>query len=303
MATKIKSEVLIARFGNTILDLGFTSMPNAILFYKNRLKINAKEYLLISGVLAFTGRGLNEIHDKYLNPDGKSFIRQRKSLIEKGLLTCKVVKTIKNGKPFTAGIVYDFSGLLKKVEEIIEYDKSVQDSEAPVETVEYQLVLPGFEEFDEKPTEIPTTKKYEMRTEIIPQEIVKVEENTDEEDDFIKEFEALHFEVLRENIDLKARVRYKEYLTNAFRKRNSEYKKAFVKAKEMLMALEFAKRTSFKLQDFVIKALYMRSEDFVVSVLDDAYKIPSGMEKVKALFQALTDGINIEEAYKNACKT
>ena len=114
-SSKIKSEKLVAKFGNAMLDYGFTTIPNTILFYKNRLEITAKELHLIIMVLALNGRGLYEINDKHLHPDGKSFIRQRKSLEKKGLLKCEISKGIRDGSFTTLGIIYDFNGLRKKV--------------------------------------------------------------------------------------------------------------------------------------------------------------------------------------------
>ena len=299
--SKIKSETLVSRFGDAMLDNGFTSIPNTILFYKNRLGITAKELHLIIMVMALNGRGIDEIKDKALNPDGKSFSRQRKSLTEKGLLKYEVVKCFKKGQFVTLGVLYDFSLLKDKVTELVEYDNKVMESEAPVEAIELEPALPGFDEFENRPVEIPhaNNKKLETYNNIKNQK--EISNITNEESDFLRAFQKLHFKCLNESIDFNKRKKYLGYLLRGFEKKKNNFNVAIEMAKQMFMNIKPSQRTSLKLQDVVCNAL-IKIDDKKINnnSIDDAYKIPSGIDVLDNLLNKIKTGTSIKEAYKNA---
>lgn len=296
-SSKIKSEKLVARFGNAMLDYGFTTIPNTILFYKNRLDITAKELHLIIMVLALNGRGLYEINDKHLHPDGKSFIWQRKSLEKKGLLKCEISKGIRDGCFTTLGIVYDFNGLRKKVEELVNYDNTVLESDA-VEKIEDAPPLPEFQEFEEKPIDIPKPK-HDDDSSFSSSSSLHL---TNEQENFIKSFEALHLECLGKKINLAYRKKYREYLLAGFEKSNCDFTVALDNAKKMFRNKSPSERTSLKLQDCVLNAFLKKDRQLVYDdkIPKTKNKIVRGLDVASQLLERIASGVVVEEAYRYA---
>ena len=296
---KIKSEKLVAKFGNAMLDYGFTTIPNTILFYKNRLEITAKELHLIIMVLALNGRGLYEINDKHLHPDGKSFIRQRKSLEKKGLLKCEISKGIRDGSFTTLGIVYDFNGLRKKVEELVDYDNTVLESDA-VEKIEDEPPLPEFQEFEQKPIDIPKPKHNDDDDFFVGSSSSL--HLTNEQENFIKSFEALHFECLGKKINLAYRKKYREYLLAGFEKSNCDFTVALDNAKKMFRNKSPSEHTSLKLQDCVLNAFLKKDKQLVYDdkIPKTKNKIVHGLDVASQLLERIASGVVVEEAYRYA---
>lgn len=326
---KIKSQKLVARFGNAMLDYGFTTIPNTILFYKDRLEITAKELHLIIMVLALNGRGLYEINDKHLHPDGKSFIRQRKSLEKKGLLKFEIVKGVRDGAFTTLGIVYDFNGLRKKIEALVDDDNAILESEAPVQKIDDAPAFSQFQEFDNKPLDIPKAKNNDddddfnvgskSSAPLTTNESDAV--STNEKNDFLSAFEALHFECLGKKINLGYGRKYRDYLLNGFNKRNCDFRNGLENAKIMFRNKSPSERTSLKLQDCVCNAFLKSDKQIADEALEDSKsknitangrteisnsknqnqnKISNGIEMASRILEKITSGVNVEEAFKYA---
>ncbi|MDA0041612.1 hypothetical protein OFR42_13390 [Brachyspira hyodysenteriae] len=84
---EVKSEYLIATYGDAMLDRGFTSIPNTLIYYRKRLGLTASEFEFIIAVMSLSWKKEKEIRDKEINPASTIYTRQRQSLYAKGYLT------------------------------------------------------------------------------------------------------------------------------------------------------------------------------------------------------------------------
>ncbi|MCZ9895298.1 hypothetical protein [Brachyspira hyodysenteriae] len=130
---EVKSEYLIATYGDAMLDRGFTSIPNTLIYYRKRLGLTASEFEFIIAVMSLSWKRDKEIRDKEINPAEKNYYRQRQSLYAKGYLTFSS-KNVYIGDRFAGtGTVYNFSGLKKAIEMLVEEDRAIRNMDAPVE--------------------------------------------------------------------------------------------------------------------------------------------------------------------------
>ncbi|MCZ9848028.1 hypothetical protein OFP75_05990 [Brachyspira hyodysenteriae] len=51
---EVKSEYLIAAYGDVMLDRGFTSIPNTLIYYRKRLGLTASEFEFIIAVMSLS---------------------------------------------------------------------------------------------------------------------------------------------------------------------------------------------------------------------------------------------------------
>ena len=96
---EVKSEYLIATYGDAMLDRGFTSIPNTLIYYRKRLGLTASEFEFIIAVMSLNWKGNGEIRDKDINPASRGYYRQRKSLLLKGYLTFSTRNIYKDNMP------------------------------------------------------------------------------------------------------------------------------------------------------------------------------------------------------------
>lgn len=150
-----KGQTLISAFGEGMMSHGFTALPNTILNYQEELKLTVREVFLILKAIAFNWNGKGVIRDKDLGKNGKNFRRQRRSLEEKGFLTTKVVRSFKENRFVTRGIEYNFFGLKKRIEELVERDSETNTEPVTVGTKEKASL---FEEPKQEETEKPNKK-------------------------------------------------------------------------------------------------------------------------------------------------
>lgn len=114
----VKDKKLLNVFGDTILDWGFTSLPNRILWMQKDLGLTDRELLFFIKCYS-----MNKcvVKDSELGIDSShaTISRIRKSLIEKGYLKSNVIiSRIEDGTFRTNGISYDWSGLIQRVKSI-----------------------------------------------------------------------------------------------------------------------------------------------------------------------------------------
>ena len=58
---EVKSEYLIAAYGDAMLDRGFTSIPNTLIYYRKRLGLTASEFEFIIAVMSLSWKKKSEI--------------------------------------------------------------------------------------------------------------------------------------------------------------------------------------------------------------------------------------------------
>ena len=100
------------KFGNYIYEYGYVMISNLLVDYQNQLQLTNDEVMFI--IKVFRHKNGYKLHDSVLDDtiSSKTLQRRRKSLVEKGYLEFKVMKSIdNNGKIITDGIVYDFTAL------------------------------------------------------------------------------------------------------------------------------------------------------------------------------------------------
>ena len=116
-----------------MLDRGFTSIPNTLIYYRKRLGLTASEFEFIIAVMSLSWKKEKEIRDKEINPTGTHYSRQRQSLYAKGYLTFTTRYIYKDNRFCGTGTVYNFAGLKKAIEMLVEEDRAIQNMDAPVE--------------------------------------------------------------------------------------------------------------------------------------------------------------------------
>lgn len=101
-----------SRWGNSILDSGFTMIPNILIDKQKELNISDDELLFIIKVMRHHENF--KLHDNQIDDDvsSKTLQRRRNSLKKKGYLDITIYKyQLKDGTWRNDGILYDFSGL------------------------------------------------------------------------------------------------------------------------------------------------------------------------------------------------
>ena len=131
--TEVKNEYLIATFGDAMLDRGFTSIPNTLIYYRKRLGLTASEFEFIIAIISLSWKNEKEIRDREINPMGQHYYRQRQSLYAKGYLTFSSRNVYRGGRFAGTGTVYNLSGLKKAIEMFVEEDRAIRNMDAPVE--------------------------------------------------------------------------------------------------------------------------------------------------------------------------
>ena len=131
--SNVNNEYLISTFGDIMLDRGFTSIPNTLIYYRKRLGLTASEFEFIIAIISLSWRGKKEIRDKDISPQAKHYCRQRQSLQAKGYLDFSVRNVYKENRFVGIGTVYDLSGLKLAIEKLVEEDRAIKNMDAPVE--------------------------------------------------------------------------------------------------------------------------------------------------------------------------
>ena len=131
--SNVNNEYLISTFGDIMLDRGFTSIPNTLIYYRKRLGLTASEFEFIIAIISLSWRGKKEIRDKDISPQAKHYYRQKQSLQAKGYLNFSVRNIYKENRFVGIGTVYDLSGLKLAIEKLVEEDRAIKNMDAPVE--------------------------------------------------------------------------------------------------------------------------------------------------------------------------
>lgn len=200
-------EKFSALYGSIDYPADFLTIPFEVLEYSDRLGLSASEFKFICWIFHLTNKDIKDIKDKYITNKKTNFVRHRKSLQAKGYLKIKIATEYKDKKVLRRGLVYDFTNLKNRIEELKEEDNKLQNLEAPV-TVVYDEPSLFNEDVDEKsiyPTKLLTDDK-----EI---EEIKLQ------NEFLEKFKKLYEELLLEKLDYSVRARYKKELLNIFKDR------------------------------------------------------------------------------------
>lgn len=293
------NEYLISTFGDVMLDRGFTSIPNTLIYYRRRLGLTASEFEFIIAIISLSWKQTKEIRDKDIRPDGRAYDRQRKSLLAKGYLSFKSRNIYKENRFVGTGTIYNLSGLKKAIEKLVEEDRALRNMDCPVEQIYDEPSLFG----DEINTQ-PMHPKKLMKPEKTEKE--KKEEN--EEKDFLMKYNELHKELLGDEVNYKYRTTYKKYLLEAFKTKKNKIEDALKIAKELFVKLPIEKYSSLKLQDFVKIALQQehvprvnKSDTWNGNNNHEDIKltsIPNGIDKLNIVLDKLEKGETAYEAYK-----
>lgn len=301
---EVKSEYLIATYGDAMLERGFTSIPNTLIYYRQRLGLTSSEFEFIIAVMSLSWREEKEIRDKEINPKAQHYYRQRQSLYAKGYLTFSsrniYINNIFRGK----GTVYNFSGLKKAIEMLVEEDRAIQNMDEPVEQ-KYDEPSLFNEDVNTEPLQPPKLIKEEKEKseeEKTPEE----KEEYKKQEEFLEKYNELHKELIGVKINHKHHQVYTNFLIDIFKKRvHDNFDEALSIVKFNFLKLPFNKRFSLKLQDLLKMALCQKNEnpqnnyskENKTSEDNKKYSIPQGLDKLNALLNELEKGGNINEAY------
>ncbi|WP_302279381.1 hypothetical protein [Brachyspira pilosicoli] len=304
MSSEVKSEYLISTFGDTMLDRGFTSIPNTLIYYRKRLGLTSSEFEFIIAIISLNWKAQREIRDKEINPMAQHYYRQRQSLYAKGYLTFLSRNVYENNIFRGKGTVYNFAGLRKAIEMLVEEDRAIQNMDAPVE-----------QKYDE-----PSLFNEDINTEPLqPKKLIKEEkeksgeEKTPEEkeedkkrEEFLEKYNELHKELIGTKIKYECHNTYTNFLIKIFKNRtHDKFDEALSLVKFNFLKLPLNKRYSLKLQDLLRMALCQKNESHKnntntenkTSEENKKYTIPSGIDKLNYLLSIIEKGGNIDEAY------
>lgn len=300
---EVKSEYLIATYGDAMLDRGFTSIPNTLIYYRKRLGLTASEFEFIIAVMSLSWKRDKEIRDKEINPAEKNYYRQRQSLYAKGYLTFSS-KNVYIGDRFAGtGTVYNFSGLKKAIEMLVEEDRAIRNMDAPVEQ-KYDEPSLFNEDINTEPLQPPKLIKEEKEKseeEKTPEE----KEEDKKQAEFLEKYNELHKELIGVKINHKYHKVYTSFLIDIFKKRvHDNFDEALSIVKFNFLKLPFNKRYSLKMQDLLRMALCQKNESHQNNTNKEnktdsnkKYAIPRGLDKLEFLLNELEKGGNINEAY------
>ena len=247
---EVKSEYLIATYGDAMLDRGFTSIPNTLIYYRKRLGLTASEFEFIIAVMSLSWKKEKEIRDKEINPKEKNYYRQRQSLYAKGYLTFSSRNVYIGDRFAGTGTVYNFAGLKKAIEMLVEEDRAIQNMDAPVEQ-KYDEPSLFNEDVDENP--------------IYPAKLLTDDKEIKElqlQNEFLEKFNKLHKELVNFRIDYIKSALYKKHLLDAFSNRkNNNIDEVLNSVKKSFFRLPIEERKSLRLQDLTKYALLETQEE------------------------------------------
>lgn len=295
---EVKSEYLISAYGDAMLDRGFTSIPNTLIYYRKRLGLTASEFEFIIAVMSLSWKRDKEIRDKEINPAEKNYYRQRQSLFSKGYLTFSSRNVYIGDRFAGTGTVYNFSGLKKAIEMLVEEDRAIQNMDAPVEQ-KYDEPSLFNEDINTEPLQPPKLIKEEKEKseeEKTPEE----KEEDKKREEFLEKYNELHKELIGVKINHKYHKIYTSFLIDIFNKRvHDNFDEALSIVKFNFLKLSLNKRYSLKLQDLLRMALCQKNENQKNNTYKEnkKYSIPRGLDKLEFLLNELEKGGNINEAY------
>ena len=289
-------EKFSALYGKIDYPADLLTTPFEVLEYRTRLGLTTSEFEFICWIFHLVNKDFNEIRDKDIS---RRCTRQRKSLQAKGYLKIKIARTYQKGKLISSGLVYDFTNLKNKIEELKEEDKKLQNLEAPV-TVIYDEPSLFNEDVDENP--------------IYPAKLLTDDKEIKElqlQSEFLEKFKKLYEELLLEKLDYSVRARYKKELLNIFKNRiNNNINDILETVKTRFLKLKksnsLGSQPSLKLQDLTEYALLETQEEKqnndnkenkTQSEETKKYTIPSGIDKLNYLLKIIEEGGNLDDAY------
>ncbi|MEI0496528.1 hypothetical protein R4J09_14140 [Brachyspira intermedia] len=295
---EVKSEYLISTYGDAMLDRGFTSIPNTLIYYRKRLGLTASEFEFIIAVMSLSWKRDKEIRDKEINPASTIYTRQRQSLFSKGYLTFSSRNVYIGDRFAGTGTVYNFAGLKKAIEMLVEEDRAIRNMDAPVEQ-KYDEPSLFNEDINTEPLQPPKLIKEEKEKseeEKTPEE----KEEDKKREEFLEKYNELHKELLGFQVRYKYHISYTKFLIDIFNKRvHDNFDEALSIVKFNFLKLPLNKRYSLKLQDLLRMALCQKNENPKNNTYKEnkKYSIPRGLDKLNALLNELEKGGNIHEAY------
>lgn len=292
-------EKFSALYGKIDYPADLLTIPFEVLEYSDRLGLSASEFKFICWIFHLTNKDFSKIRDKDIKIRGTY---QRKSLQAKGYLKIKISRTYQKGKLISSGLVYDFTNLKNKIEELKEEDKKLQNLEAPV-TVIYDEPSLFNEDVDENP--------------IYPAKLLTDDKEIKElqlQNEFLEKFKKLYEELLLEKLDYSVRARYKKELLNIFKDRiNNNINDILETVKTRFLKLKksnsLGSQPSLKLQDLTEYALLETQEEKQNNTNKEnktqseetqetkKYTIPSGIDKLNYLLKIIEEGGNLDDAY------
>ena len=300
---EVKSEYLIATYGDVMLDRGFTSIPNTLIYYRKRLGLTASEFEFIIAVMSLNWKENGEIRDKDINPASRGYYRQRKSLLLKGYLTFSTRYIYKDNIFRGTGTVYNFSGLKKAIEMLVEEDRAIRNMDAPVEQKydEPSLFNDDVNTEPLQPPKLIKEEKEKSEEEKTPEE----KEEDKKREEFLEKYNNLHKVLIGVKINHKYHQVYTSFLIDIFKKRvHDNFDEALSIVKFNFLKLPLNKRYSLKLQDLLRMALCQKNESHQNNTNKEnktdsnkKYAIPRGLDKLDFLLNELEKGGNINEAY------
>lgn len=300
---EVKSEYLISAFGDAMLDRGFTSIPNTLIYYRKRLGLTASEFEFIIAVMSLSWKKDKEIRDKEINPKEKNYYRQRQSLYAKGYLTFSSRNVYIGDRFAGTGTVYNFAGLKKAIEMLVEEDRAIQNMDAPVEQKydEPSLFNEDVNTEPLQPTKLIKEEKEKSEEEKTPEE----KEEDKKKEEFLEKYNELHKELIGVKINHKYHKVYTSFLIDIFKKRvHDNFDEALSIVKFNFLKLSLNKRYSLKLQDLLRMALCQKNESHQNNTnkknqteSNKKYSIPHGLDKLDFLLNELEKGGKIDEAY------
>ncbi|MEI0518090.1 hypothetical protein [Brachyspira murdochii] len=285
-------EKFSALYGKIDYPADLLTIPFEVLEYRTRLGLTTSEFEFICWIFHLVNKDFNEIRDKDIS---RRCTRQRKSLQAKGYLKIKIARTYKDKRCIKVGLVYDFTNLKNKIEELKEEDKKLQELEAPV-TVIYDEPSLFNEDVDENP--------------IYPAKLLTDDKEIKElqlQNEFLEKFKKLYEELLLEKLDYSVRAPYKMHLIKIFKNRvNNNIDDVLEITKNAFYKLPVEKRYAMKLQDLLKMALCQKNESTknndnkenkTQSEETKKYTIPSGIDKLNYLLKIIEEGGNLDDAY------
>ena len=288
-------EKFSALYGKIDYPADLLTIPFEVLEYRTRLGLTTSEFEFICWIFHLVNKDFNEIRDKDIS---RRCTRQRKSLQAKGYLKIKIARTYKDKRCIKVGLVYDFTNLKNKIEELKEEDKKLQNLEAPV-TVIYDEPSLFNEDVDENP--------------IYPAKLLTDDKEIKElqlQSEFLEKFKKLYEELLLEKLDYSARAPYKMHLIKIFKNRvNNNIDDVLEITKNAFYKLPVEKRYAMKLQDLLKMALCQKNESTKNNDNKEnktqseetqetkKLSIPSGIDKLNYLLKIIEEGGNLDDAY------
>ena len=288
-------EKFSALYGKIDYPADLLTIPFEVLEYSDRLGLSASEFKFVCWIFHLTNKDFKKISDCNMTSKKTSFCRQRKSLQAKGYLKIKISRTYQKGKLISSGLVYDFTNLKNKIEELKEEDKKLQNLEAPV-TVIYDEPSLFNEDVDENP--------------IYPAKLLTDDKEIKElqlQSEFLEKFNKLHKESVNFRIDYIKSALYKKHLLDAFSNRkNNNIDEVLNSVKKSFFRLPIEERKSLRLQDLTKYALLETQEEKESNTNEEnktqseetkKYTIPSGIDKLNYLLKIIEEGGNLDDAY------